>query len=96
MAYLGDLNVSTGVDTSYRPGETPLEYMARIAREGTEYSKFLDSQKLIGPGISKPLFPGAPPPPPPKGSSRNTILLVGAGLLALAFVMLKKPKRRKK
>jgi hypothetical protein len=92
MAYLGDLNVATGVDTSYRPGEAPWEYFARIGREGAEYSKFLDSQKA-GAGVSQPLFPGGPakPPPPPPKTDAIKVLLVGGGLLALAFVLLKKP-----
>ena len=94
MAYVNALGVdlvSTGVDTAFRPGESVYDYMKRIAQQVGDYSKFIDSQKASGAVVSQPLLPSAPPSPPPKSSSRNTLLLVGAGL-ALAFVMLKKPK----
>jgi formylglycine-generating enzyme required for sulfatase activity len=93
MAYLGDLNVATGVDTSYRPGEAPWEYFARIGREGAEYSKFLDSQKA-GAGVSQPLLPTAPTATAPAKkppSNALKVIVVGGGLLALAYVLLKKP-----
>jgi hypothetical protein len=93
MAYLGDLNITTGVDTTVRPGESAYDYMARIGREQAAYFKFLEAQKA-GAGVSQPLLPTAPTATAPAKkppSNALKVIVVGGGLLALAYVLLKKP-----
>lgn len=94
MAYLGDLNITTGVDTTFRPGESVYDYMARIGREQAEYSRFIEAQRA-GAGVSTPLLPAAATTPtsPAAKKSGNAlkVIVIGGGLLALAFVLLKKP-----
>jgi hypothetical protein len=99
MAYVNALGldlVSTGMDTAYRPGESVYDYMARIARQQSDYAKFIEGQKA-GAGVSQPSGMGPtptekPPAPPKKKPDAMKVLLVGGALLGLAFVMLKKPK----
>lgn len=85
--------VATGMDTAIRPGESQADYFKRIAQQQADYIKFVEQQRASGVVVSPPLFPGTPTPPPPTPKSGAfNMILVGGGILALAFVLLRKPK----
>lgn len=96
MSYVNALgyDMATGIDAQPRPGENAGDYFKRIAQQQADYVKFL-ADKQAGVVVSRPLFPGDPerkPDPKPPKSDDLTMILVGGGILAIAFVLLRKPK----
>jgi hypothetical protein len=66
-----------------------------MAQQQADYVKFLaDQQAGVVVSRPSPLFPDAPKPPkPPKPKSDVlNMILVGGGILAVAFVLFRKPK----
>jgi len=94
VSLLGLDVVATGMDTAWRPGETMVDYIARQARQNTEYLKFIESQRASGVVVSDPLLPLSPkkPPAPPKppGTLSTGMILAGVGVLAAAFLVFRK------
>ena len=84
--------VATGMDTAMRSGESLADYLKRIAQQQADYIKFVEQQRASGVVVSQPLIPDAPKPKPTPKSGAFNMILVGGGILALAFVLLRKPK----
>ena len=94
MAYVNALgyDMATGIDAQPRPGENSGDYFKRMAQQQADYVKFLaDQQAGVVVSRPSPLFPDAPKPPKPK-SDDLTMILVGGGILVVAFVLFRKPK----
>lgn len=72
-----------------RPGESVAAYAGRIAREMAEYQAFVERQRAQGIVVSQPLLPPGPAPKaaPTSGSSK---ILVAAGILGVAYFLLRK------